>query len=203
MFICPVCDYITLAEFGAHEICAVCAWEADGLDLNEPHLASQSNGNLTLFLARRNFGNFGACADSRRLEKTVDLKLFVHKPRIKVFLVCQLLALLKEQGIGISHHACGIPDCELAFGLEAMKDAHDKSGFITCAFGSLGPNTYVSCDVLCLTSKLATLPALRELVFERAKSVHLLLEMDSTSSVDSWRQQSFQIAVEKKTKTGG
>ncbi|WP_328859368.1 CPCC family cysteine-rich protein [Streptomyces sp. NBC_00306] len=30
LYWCPCCGYVTLAERGSHEICAVCFWEDDG-----------------------------------------------------------------------------------------------------------------------------------------------------------------------------
>ena len=57
---CPCCDYFTLANRGDYEICTICFWEDDGLDLTE--LQSHSGPNhLTLEEGRINFLKFGAC----------------------------------------------------------------------------------------------------------------------------------------------
>lgn len=58
---CPCCDYFTFAEWAAHEVCAVCFWENDGLDLNQITVQSPSNNSLTLWQARTNFETNGAC----------------------------------------------------------------------------------------------------------------------------------------------
>lgn len=58
---CPCCDYIALADRGSYQICPVCFWEDDGLDIDEPDLSSGPNHGLTLRAGRRNFQAFGAC----------------------------------------------------------------------------------------------------------------------------------------------
>ena len=56
---CPCCDYYTLAERSAHEICQVCYWEDDGQDLGELDEVSGPN-HITLRQGRENFANIGA-----------------------------------------------------------------------------------------------------------------------------------------------
>jgi len=62
---CPCCDYFTLGERGGHEICDVCFWEDDGLDLDSLDTHSGPN-HLTLREARANFGRLGACDEAGR-----------------------------------------------------------------------------------------------------------------------------------------
>ncbi|HPF15159.1 MAG: hypothetical protein H6830_02875 [Planctomycetes bacterium] len=56
---CPCCDYYTLGERAAYEICPVCYWEDDGQGLDRMDDISGPN-HLTLRAARRNFEQFGA-----------------------------------------------------------------------------------------------------------------------------------------------
>ncbi len=58
---CPCCDYFTLDEPHAWDICPVCFWEDDGEYLHQPDCGSPANGSLSLRQARENFRAFGAC----------------------------------------------------------------------------------------------------------------------------------------------
>jgi hypothetical protein len=59
---CPCCGFITLAERGAFEICDVCYWEDDGQDEHDVDVVRGGpNHDLSLSLARQNFGAIGAC----------------------------------------------------------------------------------------------------------------------------------------------
>ncbi|SFK65543.1 CPCC family cysteine-rich protein [Lysobacter sp. cf310] len=59
---CPCCGCKTLDERRAYEICAVCCWEDDGQDTtNADEVRGGPNGELSLSLARLNYGQFGAC----------------------------------------------------------------------------------------------------------------------------------------------
>lgn len=60
-FQCPCCDYFTLSERGIYDICPICYWEDDGLDLNKPDKISGPNHGLTIAQARENFSKVGAC----------------------------------------------------------------------------------------------------------------------------------------------
>lgn len=60
---CPCCDYFTLNNRGDFEICAVCFWEDDGIDINQPDMFSTPN-HMTLRVGRHNFQTFGACDSS-------------------------------------------------------------------------------------------------------------------------------------------
>jgi hypothetical protein len=62
---CPVCDYFTLPKRGQYEICPICFWEDDGLDLDRPDVISGPN-HLTLREARTNFQEIGACDGNAR-----------------------------------------------------------------------------------------------------------------------------------------
>ena len=57
---CPCCDYFTLEERGGYDICPVCFWEDDGLDLNRLDDHSGPN-HMTLRTGRVNFQKLGAC----------------------------------------------------------------------------------------------------------------------------------------------
>ena len=58
---CPCCDYLTLSARGVFEICPVCFWEDDGVDLDRPDFESGANRGLCLRSARANFERIGAC----------------------------------------------------------------------------------------------------------------------------------------------
>ena len=60
---CPCCDYYSLDERGAYEICPVCYWEDDGQDLDQLDVVSGPN-HITLRQARHNFALIGACDDA-------------------------------------------------------------------------------------------------------------------------------------------
>jgi hypothetical protein len=56
---CPCCDYFTLVNRGAYEVCPVCYWEDDGSDLATLDEPSGAN-HITLREARGNFERLGA-----------------------------------------------------------------------------------------------------------------------------------------------
>lgn len=69
---CPCCDYFTLTERGAYEICLVCFWEDDGNDINKLDRHSGPN-HQTLRQARENFVKTGAC-DKNSLKSVLAKK---------------------------------------------------------------------------------------------------------------------------------
>lgn len=62
---CPCCDFFSL-QGDDYEICKICYWENDGLNLNELDIESGANQNITLREARENFSKFGACHKGAR-----------------------------------------------------------------------------------------------------------------------------------------
>lgn len=66
---CPCCDYYTLSERGIYDICPVCFWEDDGIDINQLDQHSGPN-HITLRAGRSNFQKFGAC-DSTMIKNVV------------------------------------------------------------------------------------------------------------------------------------
>lgn len=60
---CPCCDYFSLAERGMSLVCPVCFWEDDCLDYSKPDWDAESdtNDNMTLREARKNFIEYGIC----------------------------------------------------------------------------------------------------------------------------------------------
>jgi hypothetical protein len=80
---CPCCDFFTLDERGAWEICPVCFWEDGDTDLDCPDERSGCNHGLTLRLARANFLQFGACEEAM-LEYVCaveERRQYRHEPR--------------------------------------------------------------------------------------------------------------------------
>lgn len=59
-FTCPCCGYLTLSEppSGTFEICEVCGWEDDRVQLDDPDWVGGANG-LSLRQAQKNFAMFG------------------------------------------------------------------------------------------------------------------------------------------------
>jgi len=82
---CPCCDYFTLGERGGYEICPVCFWEDDGIDIDDLDEHSAPN-HLTLREGRQNFEKFGAC-DSAMVKNVVTVsdrkKIKFEKRKIK------------------------------------------------------------------------------------------------------------------------
>jgi hypothetical protein len=68
-FQCPCCDYFSLKQRGQYDICKVCFWEDDGLDLDKLDEISGPN-HMPLREARRNFVTFGAC-DQKMLKNVI------------------------------------------------------------------------------------------------------------------------------------
>ncbi|MET3243442.1 hypothetical protein ABIE53_000187 [Burkholderia sp. OAS925] len=60
---CACCDHFSVGSNEDWEICAVCFWEQDPLSLTHPDFPSGANHGLSLREARRNFEQFGACAE--------------------------------------------------------------------------------------------------------------------------------------------
>ncbi len=73
-FRCPCCMYRTLTEEppGSHEICAVCGWQDDYVQFNDPDRPGGAN-KVSLNAARANYAKYGA---SDELSAN-----FVRKPR--------------------------------------------------------------------------------------------------------------------------
>lgn len=66
---CPCCDYYTLIERGQYDICPICFWEDDGINLDQLDNYSDPN-HLTLREGRQNFEKFGAC-DSAMVKNVI------------------------------------------------------------------------------------------------------------------------------------
>ena len=59
-FPCPCCGYIMFAEKpGSYDICRICFWEDDLVQLRDPHYPGGAN-HLSLLESQRNFQAFGA-----------------------------------------------------------------------------------------------------------------------------------------------
>ena len=59
---CPCCDYYTLYEPRADDICPVCFWHDDGEELTDLDYPMGPNG-VNLSQGRKNFIDFGACEE--------------------------------------------------------------------------------------------------------------------------------------------
>ena len=60
-YACPCCGYLTLNDQppGTFQICAVCYWEDDNVQFNDPSFAGGANED-SLDQARSNFARIGA-----------------------------------------------------------------------------------------------------------------------------------------------
>lgn len=61
-YTCACCGYKTLDEEppGTYEICAICFWEDDAVQFEDPDYAGGAN-RLSLKAAQKNYQHFGAC----------------------------------------------------------------------------------------------------------------------------------------------
>lgn len=61
-FACPCCGYKTFTEQpnGSYDICPVCFWEDDLIQLNDPTYEGGAN-RVSLRQGQKNFIEFGAC----------------------------------------------------------------------------------------------------------------------------------------------
>jgi hypothetical protein len=67
---CPCCDYFTLGKRSEYEICQICFWEDDGIDINNINIHSGPN-HITLKQGRLNFAKYGAC-DSTMVKNVIN-----------------------------------------------------------------------------------------------------------------------------------
>ena len=61
---CPCCGFYTFDSKpdGTYDICEVCFWEDDPIQLDDPDFEGGAN-NVSLLQARKNFLRFGACEE--------------------------------------------------------------------------------------------------------------------------------------------
>jgi hypothetical protein len=61
-YTCPCCGHKTFSEKpdGTYEICPVCFWEDDPIQMNDPDYAGGAN-KVSLKQGQKNFQKFGAC----------------------------------------------------------------------------------------------------------------------------------------------
>ncbi len=61
LYPCPCCGYLTFEESsGSDEICPICFWQDDFVQLAFPDMAGGAN-KCSLIEGQRNFASFGAC----------------------------------------------------------------------------------------------------------------------------------------------
>lgn len=59
-YMCPCCGYKTIDQPNAYEICPICFWEDDCVQLQDPLYEGGAN-TVSLYDAQRNFEKYGAC----------------------------------------------------------------------------------------------------------------------------------------------
>lgn len=70
---CPCCGFYTLEQpYGSYDICPVCFWEDDFIQLEDETYEGGAN-TVSLLQARKNFKKFGACE--------WEMKKYVRPPR--------------------------------------------------------------------------------------------------------------------------
>ncbi len=85
LFTCPCCGYKTLSEkaSGTFEICDICFWEDDNIQLDDPNYEGGAN-RVSLKQGQKNFLEFGACEksciDNIRKPNKNDIKDPTWKP---------------------------------------------------------------------------------------------------------------------------
>lgn len=74
-YACPCCGYKTFSEElnGTYEICEICFWEDDLIQLKNPDYKGGAN-RVSLREAQKNFVEFGACE--------IEMVKNVRKPKI-------------------------------------------------------------------------------------------------------------------------
>ncbi len=65
-FPCPCCGYLVFDEPGAYDLCPLCFWEDDGIQLEFATTCAGGANGVTLLEAQRNFAAFGACEERAR-----------------------------------------------------------------------------------------------------------------------------------------
>lgn len=70
---CPCCGYYTFNERpnGDYDICPVCFWEDDPIQLEDENFSGGAN-HVSLVQARKNFAEFGVCE--------IEMKKYVRQP---------------------------------------------------------------------------------------------------------------------------
>ena len=64
LYTCPCCGYRTLSDSpGSYEICHVCFWEDDQIQVLDPWFAGGAN-KPSLVEAQKNFARIGACDEN-------------------------------------------------------------------------------------------------------------------------------------------
>lgn len=62
LYTCPCCGYKTksVEYYGSYQICVICFWEDDELQVDDPDMAGGANP-ISLRESQKNFKEFGAC----------------------------------------------------------------------------------------------------------------------------------------------
>jgi Cysteine-rich CPCC len=64
---CPCCGFLTFSESsGSYEICPICFWEDDGIQLAFPNLPGGAN-RVSLIKGQENYRNIGVCESAMKV----------------------------------------------------------------------------------------------------------------------------------------
>ena len=208
IFLCPCCDYISLAEWGCNKICPICFWENDGLYLDQTQSPSPANGMLTLVQARANFQTIGAC-DGIWKAKVCSLEersLYQYIPRHNETLLLKLLSKLGDLGIATARASLFgnlITDQldELDEGLSAYDSAADRRGFVVYNFRTIGVNDFIGPSSAWVISKPAVTDDILGTIEQLATAIGLLVEIEFTDlcpGADIWTRSVFNVSENQK-----
>ena len=85
-FTCPCCGYQTFLHelYGSYDVCAICFWEDDLIQLKNPDYEGGAN-KVSLKQAQKNFMQFGACEFDMRQNVRPPLDDEIKDPSWKAF----------------------------------------------------------------------------------------------------------------------
>jgi hypothetical protein len=84
-YFCPCCGYDTFEEepSGTYDICPICFWEDDPIQLKDPDYEGGAN-QVSLRQAQINFDNFGACVEGLIRNVIKPDKSYKRNPQWKI-----------------------------------------------------------------------------------------------------------------------
>ncbi|WP_247235467.1 CPCC family cysteine-rich protein [Telluribacter sp. SYSU D00476] len=85
-FYCPCCGYNTMTEppSGTYDICKICYWEDDPIQLEDPYYEGGAN-RVSLKKGQENFEEFGACEREMIKNVTRPSSKDIRNPNLKKY----------------------------------------------------------------------------------------------------------------------
>jgi len=130
---CHCCGYYTLSEKpnGSYEICPVCFWEDDIVQLNDPDYRGGAN-KVSLNQARKNYIEFGVCE--------IEMKKYVREPNDDEITVKEDIVLAHKycsnnKPMLLNDNLCGCFYCLEIFNPNKITNwIEDTNGTALCPF---------------------------------------------------------------------